>query len=172
MEMVSLDVLVGNVPHVPRTMPTRVDAPGVRSTCIYGRCENPDFEYALVSNISYASNDQMIAAFENGDEHIVCTIQAVGRMEDELTLEDYEDAYCYGKSIGWPATVKPWIRNTYADISISGAQPWINNELLREELLMTQQILSEYDAEAWEAWGEEQADRLFAYPRRWAEEQE
>ena len=111
MEMVSIEVLRGEVPHVlPTLRPTRVDAPGVRSTCIWAPCQDPDYEIALVSKNTYASNTEMTAAYVEGDKSIMATIQKVRQagMGEDLTPEDYEEARSYGESVGFGGHPPYW----------------------------------------------------------------
>ena len=91
-------------------VPTRVDAPGVRSTCIWAPCQNPDCEIALVSNITYASSTEMKAAYVKGDTSVMATIQKVRQagMGEDLTVEDYVDGRSYAESTGFGGRPAFW----------------------------------------------------------------
>ena len=93
-EMVSLEQLISG--YVPRT---RLDGPGVRSTCIVCPCKDPDYEVAVISENTYASNKEMCAAFVEGDPAIRAVMQKYSEMGEDLTAEDYEDATSYADSV-------------------------------------------------------------------------
>jgi len=105
-EMVSLEQLISG--YVPRT---RLDGPGVRSTCIFCPCKDPDYEVALISENTYASNTEKLAAFMEGDTSIRAVIQKVRHagMREDLTPEDYEEARSYAEAAGFCAPPAPWL---------------------------------------------------------------
>ena len=85
------------------TGPTRVNAPGVRSKAVFLPCMDTNYNYVLVSDISYPSNEVMWAAFQKGDPKVSCTIQKHRQpgMGDDLTVADYQDAKNYAESIAF-----------------------------------------------------------------------
>ena len=85
------------------TGPTRVNALGVRSKAVLLPCMGPNYNYVLISRISYPSNTAMWAAFQKGDPKVRCTIQKHRQpgMGDDLTVADHLDAKNYAESIGF-----------------------------------------------------------------------
>ena len=100
MEMVSIEILRGDY---VRPVRTRVDGPTVRSTCIWCPCPDPDYEIALVSKNTYASNTEMSAAYVGGDKSIMAVIQKVRKegMNEDMSLEDLVEARSYAERVGF-----------------------------------------------------------------------
>jgi hypothetical protein len=74
-----------------------------RLTCIWSPCPDPDYEIALVSENTYASNTEMCAAFVEGDKSIKAVIQKVRKegMNEDLSLEDLVEARSYAERVGF-----------------------------------------------------------------------
>ena len=66
-------------------------------------CQDPDYEIALVSKNTYASNTEMTAAFMEGDKSIMAVIQKVRKegMNEDFSLEDLVEATSYAERVGF-----------------------------------------------------------------------